>query len=62
VTGSAPLARFETKESVTSPPLIVERDDGRFQIGLDDESAAGPFETEAVRLRNTRHLPWAVRQ
>jgi hypothetical protein len=41
-----------------APPLmpdIVERDDGRFQIGLDDESAPGPFETrsfaKSIRLR-----------
>jgi hypothetical protein len=51
---------------VESPPLIVERNDGKFQIGIDDETAAGPFETrnfaEAVRLRHTRHLPWAARQ
>ena len=45
-------------------PLIAERDDGLFQIGFDDEMAAGPFESrqfaEAVRLQRTRHLPqWA---
>jgi hypothetical protein len=26
------------------PPLIVERDDGRYQLGLDDD-APGPFES-----------------
>jgi hypothetical protein len=37
-----------------SPPLIIERDDGRYQIGLNDD-AAGPFESrlfaEAVAAR-----------
>jgi hypothetical protein len=40
-------------------PLIVERDDGRFQIGLDDAVAAGPFESrhfaEAVAAQEVRH-------
>jgi hypothetical protein len=47
--------------TIDAPPLVVERDDGQFQIGLDAESALGPFETrdfaEAVRLRMTRHDP-----
>jgi hypothetical protein len=50
------------------PKPIVQRDDGLFQIGLDDETVAGPFESRAfahavaARLSRTRHLPWAVRQ
>ena len=33
--------------SLTSPPaIIVERDDGRFQVGFSDD-APGPFETRA---------------
>ena len=46
---------------IVAPLLVIERDDGQFQIGLDAESALGPFETrhfaEAVRLRQTRHDP-----
>jgi hypothetical protein len=44
VTGSAPLARFETVESVTSSPLVVERDDGMFQIGWHGDAPV-PFES-----------------
>jgi hypothetical protein len=29
---------------IPSPPIIVERDDGQYQIGLNDD-AAGPFES-----------------
>jgi hypothetical protein len=39
-TASAPASAI----SLVPPPLIVERDDGQFQIGLDDD-AAGPFAT-----------------
>jgi hypothetical protein len=53
VTGSAPPARFETNESVTSPPLIVEDDFGRFRLGIHDDATPG-FESrtfaEAVAL------------
>jgi hypothetical protein len=31
------------KQNSTPLDLIVERNDGLFQIGLDDESSAGPF-------------------
>jgi hypothetical protein len=41
-------------------PLIVERDDGRYQIGLDDD-APGPFESrgfaESVALAGTAVSP-----
>jgi hypothetical protein len=43
---------------IASAALIVERDDGLFQLGLADEGP-GPFPSrrfaEAVRLRGTRH-------
>jgi hypothetical protein len=42
-----------------SPPLVVERDDGKFSLGVDDETAGGPFESrhhaQAVWLKPTRH-------
>jgi len=44
---------------------VVQREDGLWSIGWHDD-ADGPFPSrrfaEAVRLRHTRHLPWAVRQ
>jgi hypothetical protein len=47
-----------------SPPPTVERDDGYFQIGIEDH-APGPFETrnfaEAIRLRMSSLDPrWGV--
>lgn len=46
---------------IPSPPLVVERDDGKFQVGIDDETAAGPFDSrahaESVRLQQSRHDP-----
>jgi hypothetical protein len=50
---------------LSSPPLIVEDDSGRFRLGLHDHDSPG-FETRnfahAVWLRQTRHDPRAVRQ
>jgi hypothetical protein len=51
-----------------APPLaadIHQRSDGMWAVGLDDETAAGPFESrtfalavaEQVRLAKTRHDP-----
>jgi hypothetical protein len=28
-----------------APPVIAQRDDGLYQVGLDDETARGPFPT-----------------
>jgi hypothetical protein len=54
---------------VPSPPIVADihqRDDRQFQIGLDAESALGPFESrnfaEQVRLRRTRHQDNWLRQ
>jgi hypothetical protein len=53
---------------VEAPPLVVEREDGMFQLGWHDD-APGPFESRtfaeqvaAVRLRRTRHLDRWLRQ
>jgi len=50
---------------VSSPPLIVERDDGMWSIGWHDD-APGPFPTRnfahAVWLRQTRHQDMWLRQ
>ena len=50
--------RVTNEPFVDSPPLVIERDDGKFGIGFHDD-AAGPFPTrhfaEAVRLRGSRH-------
>jgi len=35
------------QRDVPPPPIIVERDDGKFQIGISDEGAPGPFETRS---------------
>ena len=61
----------EELPTIPSPPLIVERDDGWFQLGLADD-APGPFmsrrHAEAVaaheknRIALTRHLPKWVQQ
>jgi hypothetical protein len=51
---------------LVQPADVCQRDDGLFQIGIDDETAAGPFwsrdHAEAVRLQRSRHLPQQVRQ
>jgi hypothetical protein len=53
-----PDRRHLAAPCILSPPPIVERDDGWFQIGWQDD-APGPFETrsfaDAIRLRATRH-------
>ncbi len=36
----------KTAVSYTSPPIIVQRDDGLFQLGVGD-NAIGPFESRA---------------
>lgn len=44
---------------------IIQRDDGRFQIGLINEAAAGPFETRefalAVAVHETIRAAWLHR-
>jgi hypothetical protein len=44
---------------IASPPLVVERDDGKWSIGRGVD-APGPFESrrhaeEVLRIRGTRH-------
>jgi hypothetical protein len=57
--------RVTNEPFIASPPLVIERDDGLFQLGLDDESSLAPFATrnfaEQVRLHGTRHQSkWLV--
>jgi hypothetical protein len=49
--------RFAKQVRGAFPPLIVERDDGRFQIGLHDD-APGPFPTRSFAqsvIREAHH-------
>jgi hypothetical protein len=44
--------------TIPSPPLVVvQRDDGLYQIGVDDESSLGPFESQ--EFRRGRHAAFA---
>jgi hypothetical protein len=49
-----PLNRLSNSPRSEWTQPIFERDDGRYQVGLDAETAAGPFETrtfaEAVAI------------
>jgi hypothetical protein len=48
--------------SIASPPIVVERDDGKFAIGFHDD-ADGPFQSrrhaeEVLRLGTRHHDLW----
>jgi hypothetical protein len=51
-------SRTKSRTDPGVPLLIIERDDGRYQIGLHDD-APGPFPSrrfaEAVAIREARH-------
>ena len=62
------IRNSEASEQATALPadsIVVERDDGLFQIGLSDD-ADGPFPdrafAQAVTAKEARHLPQWVRQ